>query len=213
MTQDHRYPALLLDWLTPLYDLFAGLFIPEKRLKRDLIAQAGIAPGYRGLDLGAGTGTLAILIKQTQPEAQVIGIDADPDVLSIAHEKTLRSGVEVTFVIGSVATLPYASQSFDRVVSTLVMSVLSSEKKRHAIQEAYRVLVDGGELFIADFSAPHTRWGRWVAPVIRRFEPIIDNLDGLLPDMFREAGFAHVAESKRYATIFGTISILSGRKT
>src|SRR3990172_11651005 len=122
--ENHRYPALLLDWLTPIYDLFARLFVPEKQFKRDLIVHARIAPGHRVLDLGAGTGTLAIMIKQIYPDAQVIGIDSDPAILSIAREKASHLGVEVAFEIGNAAFLPYPDQSFDQVLSTLVMSVL-----------------------------------------------------------------------------------------
>jgi ubiquinone/menaquinone biosynthesis C-methylase UbiE len=71
MTDTNHYPALLLDSLTPMYDLFARLFTPEKRLKRDLISLARIAPGQRVLDLGAGSGTLAIMIKQFQFEMRI----------------------------------------------------------------------------------------------------------------------------------------------
>jgi ubiquinone/menaquinone biosynthesis C-methylase UbiE len=212
MTENNHYPALLLDWLTPIYDLFARLFMPEKRFKRDLIAHASIAPGQRVLDLGAGTGTLAIMIKQIQAEAQVIGLDSDPEILSIARGKAARSGVEISFEPGNAVALPYSNQSFDRVLSTLVMSLLNREEKALAIGEAYRVLRRGGELHITDFGQPHTEWGRMVSPLVRRFEPISDNLDGLLPNLFQDAGFVNIAESRRYATLFGTISILSGQK-
>lgn len=208
----NRYPALLLDRLTPVYDLFARLFMPEKRFKRDLITHARIAPGHRVLDLGAGTGTLAIMIKQIQPEAQVFGLDGDLAILSIACQKSVRYGVEIIFETGNAIALPYIDQSFDRVLSTLVMSLLSREEKMLAIREAYRVLRHSGELHSGDFGQPHTLWGRMVAPHVRRFEPISDNLDGLLPVLFQDAGFDNITEARHYTTLFGTISILSGQK-
>jgi len=74
------------------------------------------------------------------------------------------------------------------------------------------VLTGGGEIHIADFGPPHTLWGRLLASRMRRFEPISDNLNGRLPTMFREAGVGNVEEVARFATILGTISILSGQK-
>jgi SAM-dependent methyltransferase len=108
--------------------------------------------------------------------------------------------------------LPYPERTFDRVLSSLVMSVLDSEQKRLAIREAHRVLKQRGEIHIVDFGPPHTRWGRWVAPKVRRFEPVAGNLDGVLTVLHREAGFEQVTEGERFATLFGTIMILSGIK-
>jgi ubiquinone/menaquinone biosynthesis C-methylase UbiE len=206
MTNDQRYPALLNDRFTPIYDFFARLLLPEMQFKRALIAHARIAPGQRVLDLGAGTGTLSIMIKQTQPESQVVGLDGDPKVLTIAREKASRSVADIDFELGNAAALPYSDQSFDRVLSTLVMSLLNREQKILAIRDSYRVLKGGGELHIADFSQPHTWWGRVVAPRMRRFEPIADNLDGLLPAIFRSAGFT--TQAMRFATIFGTLNLV-----
>jgi len=128
----------MLDWLTPVYDLFVRLFLREKRFKRELVARAHLAPDHRVLDLGARTGTLAITtIKQLQPDARVTGLDADPKILAIAREKATRAGVDVGFDPGNATALPYPDESFDRVLSSLVFSLLSSEDKQLAFREAY----------------------------------------------------------------------------
>ncbi len=213
VTVDTRHrPALILDRLTPVYDLFARLLLREGRVKRDLLDRARVAAGCRVLDLGAGTGTLAIMLKRAQPAAQVFGLDANAQVLAIARDKASRAGAKVALVLGDAAALPYLDESFDRVVSSLLFSLLSEEAKRGAAQEAYRVLRGGGELQIADFGPPHTRWGRLIEPRQRRFEPISLNLAGRLPALFRAAGFERVDEAARFATILGTISVLAGRK-
>jgi ubiquinone/menaquinone biosynthesis C-methylase UbiE len=212
MRGNERYPALLVNWLTPAYDLFARVFIPERKLKRALIAQARLAPGQRVLDLGAGTGTLAIMLKRAQPVAAVNGVDADPAIVALARQKAARAGVVLSFEAGSALALPYARQSFDRVLSSLVFSLLGGDDKRAAILEAHRVLRPGGELHIADFGPPQTAWARRVAPLVRRFEPMAGNLDGRLPALLREAGFTSVASPAGIGSLFGTLSVLSGRK-
>lgn len=70
----------------------------------------------------------------------------------------------------------------------------------------------GGVLLIEDFGPPHTRWGRWVAPLMRHYERLSDHLDGRLLSVFRQTSFENVQGAARFATIFGTLAILSGRK-
>lgn len=212
MSDRGRSAALIHHRLTPVYDLFVRLFLRDKTLKHNVAAQMHIDPGHRVLDLGAGTGTLALLLKRAQPAGRIYGLDRDPEILTIARAKAVQAGVNIDLGVGDAVALPFRDESFDRVVSSLVFSLLSHDDKQRAAREAYRVLQRGGELVFADFGPPRTTWGKLFARRMRRFEPIIDNLDGRLPRMFRRAGFADVEEVTHLETVLGTITILSGRK-
>ena len=83
-------PALRFGWLTPVYDPVLRRMLPEVALKQRLIAQAQIAAGQRVLDLGAGTGTLTVMIKQACRDADIVGLDGDPKVLAIARKGDRR---------------------------------------------------------------------------------------------------------------------------
>ncbi|SFM77346.1 Methyltransferase domain-containing protein [Nitrosomonas communis] len=83
----HNIPVFHFHWLTRWYDPMMRLSFHEEILKTALIAQAHIQPGQNVLDVGCGTGKLAMLIKQTQPNVTVYGLDVDPQVLDIARNK------------------------------------------------------------------------------------------------------------------------------
>ena len=136
-------PALGSDLLTPLYDPLLWL-MREKRFKGDLIEQAKITSGNRVLDVGCGTGTLAIMTKRIHPDAEVVGIDADSKILGIARDKAAKAGIDVTLDQGMADQLPYADSSFDRVLSSLFLHHLSTENKRRTCREVFRVLRSGG---------------------------------------------------------------------
>ena len=213
MEKQTKYiPALGYDWLTPLYDPLLRWGMREETFKRRLIAQAQIAPGYRVLDLGCGTATLTILIKQLHPEAIVIGLDGDPQVLEIGRAKAARAGVDITLDQGMAFQLPYPDTSFDRVLSSLVLHHLTREDKQRTAYEAFRVLRPGGELHVFDFGKPHTAPAHMLSLVTRRLERAADNIAGLLPEMFRRAGFEAVEEAARYMTIVGTLASYKARK-
>lgn len=204
-------PALNSGWLTPLYDPVM-LLMRESTFKRALVGQANIKNGYRVLDLGCGTATLTILIKKAYPGAEVTGLDGDPKILEKARTKVAKAGLGISLDTGMSFELPYPDRSFDRVVSSLVFHHLTMENKARTFKEIFRVLRSGGELHVADFGKPHNALMYLISLVFRHLEEAGDNIRGLLPGMFRKAGFDLVEETARYSTVFGTLSLYRARK-
>jgi ubiquinone/menaquinone biosynthesis C-methylase UbiE len=213
MSKTEKYiPALSFAWLTPLYDPFLKWGMREEVFKRHLIQQAQIQPGMRVLDLGCGTGTLTVLVKQMHPEADVVGLDGDQAILEIARSKANQASVNITLDYGMAFQLPYPGHLFDRVLSSLVIHHLSTEDKQRTMREIYRVLQPGGELHMVDFGKPHGIYAWLISLIMRRLEESADNIQGLLPEIMRNAGFQQVEEPAQYTTIVGGLSLFRAQK-
>ena len=204
-------PALGLRILTPFYDFIQKWIVRDKRYKSRLIEQAQIQPGMRVMDLGCGTGTLAIMAKQAQPNAEVVGLDADPEMLKMAYSKKNQEKLDVKFDVGFTNDLPYPDASFDRVLSSIMIHHLKTPDKEKTAREIYRVLKPGGQLHVIDFGKPSTFYGKLLGPFLHKFEEANDNIDGKLPIMFREAGLK-VQEKGDFWTFFGDLTFLAGYK-
>jgi ubiquinone/menaquinone biosynthesis C-methylase UbiE len=211
MTNQKYVPALSLRWLTPLYDALIDGPMSMSRMRKDLVAQMGDLSDKKILDVGSGTGTMAVMIKQAHPSAEVLGLDGDPQILEIARAKARKLGIEIRFDQGMSFDLPYPNESFDVVLTTVMLHHLSRDAKQTTAREMHRVLRPGGQLFGADFVEPRSSLGKAIRPFTRRFERVADNLDGFLPVMFENAGFKSYKETSRY--FFGSISLFQGSKS
>jgi len=205
-------PAFGHSFLTPFYDLMMKWAAREAVFKPKLVEQARIKKGDRVLDLGCGTATLTILIKKTQPQAEVRGLDTDPKILEIAKSKAAQAGVDIGLDYGTAMELPYSENSFDHVFSSMVLHHLSREDKVRALGEVCRVLKPGGELHVADFGRPQNTLMHLPSLAIRRFEETSDLVKGLLPEMLQDVGFECVEQTTRYMTIFGTFTLYKAQK-
>ncbi len=200
-------------WLTPLYDLAAALTTRERTFKDRLIREADIRAGDRVLDLGCGTGTLALRVKQAVANARIVGVDGDARVLSVARGKAAGAGVR--FDRGLSFSLPYADDSFDRVLSSLFFHHLSREDKRRTLREVFRVLRPGGELHVADWGKPAHRLLGVMFTAVRildGFENTRDSWEGFLPALLEEAGFERVSLRGEINAPLGTLALHSARK-
>lgn len=208
-------PALRFHWLTSIYDPILRWTMRESSFKNRLIQQIQLTSGQRVLDLGCGTGTLTLLIKQANPNTEVFGLDADPKVLEIARGKNASVGMDIIFDQGMSFELPYPDHSFDRVVSCLMFHHLSHESKKATLDEIYRVLKPDGELHLADWGKPHNQLMRIAflsIQILDGFTTTKDNVEGLLPKLIKHSGFNVVKETSRFMTIYGTLSLYHAKK-
>lgn len=208
-------PALGFERLTRLYDPVVRLTTREATFKRMLLDQASLSPGDRVLDLGCGTGTLAIEAKARTREADILGLDGDPAVLGRARRKARAAAAEVRFELGRAEALPYADGSFDKALSSLFFHHLERGVKAAVASELLRILKPGGELHLADWGPsrdPFTRARFLVVQLFDGFGPTGDNVRGELPAILEVAGLVDVRERSRLQAMFGSLALYSGRR-
>ena len=209
-------PALGFSALTRLFDPVVAVVSRERTFKASVIAAARLAPGDAVLDLGCGTGTLALLAHAAAPAAHLTGFDADPVVLASARSKAGRAAAEISFDQGMSTALPYADASFDAVLSTLFFHHLSDADKRRTATEVARVLRPGGRLIVADLGRPQDRAMRVAVRVTTQLldgtATTASSVDGELPGMLTAAGLVGVTVVDRLRTPTGTIETVTARR-
>jgi len=208
-------PALRFEALTRFYDPVVRFTTRERSVKQALIRYAGVPDGATVIDLGCGTGTLTIWLKQQYPGARIIGLDADPAILDYARTKARAAGVEIEFVDGYANELPFGDGSAERVVSSLFFHHLQPAEKRAALSEVFRVLCPGGELHISDWGAPASFLMRALFFPVRLldgFPNTRDNVEGRLPGFAKDAGARSVEQHAEFNTVFGTLRLFQATK-
>ena len=127
----------------------------ERRFRRRLLDLAGLRPGEFMLDVGCGTGTLAILAKQVVGlSGEVCGVDASPEMIARARSKAARAGVGVRFENAAAQALPFVDSSFDLAFGTLMLHHLGRAARRDLASELRRVVKPGGRVLLVDFARP-----------------------------------------------------------
>ena len=206
-----RYiPALSFGWLTPLYDPILKWAMREETFKQRLVQGANLQPNMDVLDLGCGTGTLTVMLKQAAPLANITGVDGDPQVLSIAQSKAIQANLNIRWDKCMAFDLPYPDNSFDIVTSSLVIHHLTAPDKLRAFQEVRRVLRPGGCFLIVDFGPPYSLLTRIQSAVMKNLEEAADNFAGHIPPLLQKAGFRAQIEAQMN-TIFGPLAFYAAQ--
>jgi ubiquinone/menaquinone biosynthesis C-methylase UbiE len=131
----------------------------ELRQRTTILAQ--LQPGEAVLDVGCGTGTLAMEVQRRVGSAgRVIGVDPGSEQIARARTKAARHDMPIAFQVGVIEQLAFPDQMFDVVLSTLMMHHLPASLKAQGLEEIARVLKPGGRLVIADFTRKQERVGQ-----------------------------------------------------
>jgi len=106
------------------------------------------------LDVAIGTAEVALEICRQHPQASVVGVDFSPAMLAVGREKIITRGMaeRISVLSGDGRWLPVRSASVDAV--TISFGIRNIEERYLALDEFYRVLKPGGQLFIMEFSYP-----------------------------------------------------------
>jgi ubiquinone/menaquinone biosynthesis C-methylase UbiE len=188
----HETRGLVMNWGWP-YDLMVWFFdtvVFHGKLQALRTKTADLAKLQRGeavLDVGCGTGTQALKAYERVGETgRVSGIDRGPRQIARARAKAARRKFPIDFQIGVIEQLAFPDQSFDVVLSTLMMHHLPDDLKRQGLTEIARVLKPGGRLLIVDFKRSEKHQGRHTR--LGAGQMGIQDL----PALMKEAGFSQI---------------------
>jgi demethylmenaquinone methyltransferase/2-methoxy-6-polyprenyl-1,4-benzoquinol methylase/phosphoethanolamine N-methyltransferase len=146
--------------LAPCYDPLVrlmGLGVGgERRIRQSIIDHLELFTGDRVLDVGCGTGTLAVMMARIfGATGTVVGIDLSPRMLDVARRKATLP--QLTFLQQNAEDLPFQSAHFDKATVTYVLHEMPHEARLNTLQEIYRVLRPDGRLLVVDIHRPRGR--------------------------------------------------------
>lgn len=218
-----RYVRAMFARIARRYDLMNRLMTggQDVRWRREVIRRAGLTPGARLLDLGAGTGDLAREALHQQPRCRPYAADFTLEMMQVG--RTRAGSQAVQWVAADALALPFPDAAFDAVVSGFLLRNVADVPR--ALAEQFRVLKPGGRWVALDTTRPQRTlfwplvrlhlgvvipWlGRLITGDAEAYRYLPESTQGFLPAetlaaMLREAGFAKVGFRR---LMFGTIAI------
>lgn len=196
---------------TSAYDRLLALLTREARWRPELLERLAPRNGERILDVGCGTGSFALLVKQAAPGAEVVGLDPDEDARSIAKAKAEAAGIEIELQTGFARDAANFGQ-FDKVVSSLVFHQVPVAEKQAGLAAMFAAAKPSGKVIVADYARQDSWLMRQAFKIVQSADGRANtqpNADDFLETELGRIGREPVTAGWTIDTPTGTISIFS----
>jgi SAM-dependent methyltransferase len=155
----------------------------DRSLRKSLEYFSQIPVQHRtALDFGCGNGKLSFRLKE-QGAAKVYGVDVNADALARARNANVH-GPSVEFLLGSISSIPLASDSVDLIFCISVLEHVMDVDS--IVREWYRILRPGGKVLI--------QWSAW-------HHPDGSHLDSVIPIPYAQCLFSERTLARTAARI------------
>ena len=164
---------------------------PNEDWNRETVIKAITGNPLKIIDLGCGTGSTTIMLKQAFPNAEVIGLDLSPQMLVMAEYKTQQQRLNIQWLHGLAEATTFDDGEFDLVTASLLFHETPSAISQAVLKEGFRLLKPGGQVIILDGHQKTLRNTNWLTDIFE--EPYIEEYAaGSVDAWLGKAGFTQV---------------------
>lgn len=150
------------------YDPVTAIATPphEMQIRQQLIAAINCQPS-KILDLGCGTGSTTLMLKQAFPQAVVTGLDLSPYMLIVADYKAQQAGLNIKWLHGLAEETGLEAGSFDLVTISFLLHETPPNISQLILQESFRLIKPGGQLIILDGNQKRLSHAEWLIKIFQ----------------------------------------------
>jgi demethylmenaquinone methyltransferase/2-methoxy-6-polyprenyl-1,4-benzoquinol methylase len=142
----------------------------DGRWRRKAVSRLALILGSTYLDVGCGTGDMAMEIMRQAPESRVVGIDPSEGMLEVGREKIRSAGLDHAILLqkGDVLDLAFGDNSFDGAITAFCIRNVTD--RRRGLKEISRVVRPGGLVIILELTEPQ---GPIMRPLFRTYARVV----------------------------------------